>query len=127
MGALCSAAGAKESCWREHAASRQDDESGEDEKEPKESAAKKQPEPPVAVSSGEPEGSGGQREAKRGKKRGGAEEVFERIADKQKKAKMQEEAQKQWFDLKVNTSVYITGLPDDISEAQLAEVRSRAA
>ena len=61
--------------------------------------------------------------ARHGKKRG-PEDVFERIADKQKKAKMQAEAQKQWFDLKVNTSVYVTGLPDDISEAQLAEVRS---
>lgn len=57
----------------------------------------------------------------KGKKRG-AEEVMERIAEKKKRAKEQAEAQKQWFDLKVNTSVYVTGLPDDIDEPQLAEV-----
>ena len=58
----------------------------------------------------------------KGTKRG-AEEVMDRIAEKQKRAKEQAEAQKQWFDLKVNTSVYVTGLPDDITEVQLAEVR----
>ena len=58
----------------------------------------------------------------KGSKRG-AEEVMDRIAEKQKRAKEQAEAQKQWFNLKVNTSVYVTGLPDDITEVQLAEVR----
>ena len=57
----------------------------------------------------------------KGKKRG-AENVMERIAEKKRKAQEQAEAQKQWFDLKVNTSVYVTGLPDDIEEAELAEV-----
>ena len=69
----------------------------------------------------EPEKQGS--EKGKGKKRG-AEEVMERIAEKKRKAKEQAEAQKQWFDLKVNTSVYVTGLPDDIDEAKLAEVCS---
>ena len=57
----------------------------------------------------------------KGKKRGG-EDVMERIAEKKRKAAEQAEAQKQWFNLKVNTSVYVTGLPDDVDEVQLAEV-----
>ena len=55
------------------------------------------------------------------KKKGG-EDVMERIAEKKRKAAEQAEAQKNWFDLKVNTSVYVTGLPDDVDEGQLAEV-----
>jgi hypothetical protein len=58
----------------------------------------------------------------KGKKRG-AEAVMERIAEKQKRAKEEAEKKKQWFDIKVNTSVYVSGLPDDITEGQLAEVR----
>lgn len=65
---------------------------------------------------------GARKPLSKGKKRG-AEEVMERIAEKKRKAVEQAEAQKQWFDLKVNTSVYVTGLPDDITESQLAEVR----
>lgn len=64
-------------------------------------------------------GMGG--EKGKGKKRSAAD-VMERIAEKKKKAKEQAEAQKQWFDLKKNTSIYVTGLPDDIDEPQLAEV-----
>lgn len=62
------------------------------------------------------------KEKGKGKKRGG-EEVMERIAEKKRKAAEQAEAQKHWFDLKVNTSVYVTGLPDDVDESQLAEVK----
>jgi len=68
---------------------------------------------------GEGEAAGGKGE---GKKRG-AEAVMERIAEKQKRAKEDAEKKKQWFDIKVNTSVYVSGLPDDITEGQLAEVR----
>ena len=28
-----------------------------------------------------------------------------------------------WFDLKVNTSVYVQGLPDDVSEAEMVQAR----
>lgn len=28
-----------------------------------------------------------------------------------------------WFELKVNTSVYVTGLPDDVTAPQIVEVR----
>lgn len=40
------------------------------------------------------------------------------------KHKRAREAEKKaaWFDLKVNTSVYITGLPEDATEAEVAEV-----
>ena len=31
------------------------------------------------------------------------------------------EAKQGWFDLKKNTSVYVTGLPEDVTEAEVAE------
>ena len=51
-----------------------------------------------------------------------AEDVMAKHAEKGRKAR---EAEKQatWFDLKVNTSVYVTGLPDDVMETEVAEVR----
>ena len=48
---------------------------------------------------------------------------MERQANRLQRAKEQEEASKRWFDLKVNTSVYITGLPEDVTEQKLADVR----
>ena len=61
-------------------------------------------------------------QAKEAGKKRAAESVMEREAKKAQRAKEQEEASKKWFDLKVNTSVYVTGLPDDVTEQQLAEV-----
>ena len=43
------------------------------------------------------------------------------VAKHQAKAAKEKEEQK-WFDLKQNTSVYITGLPTDVTEAEMAEV-----
>ena len=47
---------------------------------------------------------------------------MERIAEKQKRAKEEAEASKQWFEMKQNTSVYVTGLPDDVTPEEMAEV-----
>jgi HIV Tat-specific factor 1 len=51
-----------------------------------------------------------------------AESVMEKHLEKQKRARESAEAQAAWFDLKKNTSVYITGLPDDATEAEIAQV-----
>lgn len=67
------------------------------------------------------EGGDKGKEKGKGKKRSGAD-LMEKLAEKKRKAAEQEEAQKRWFDLKVNTSIYITGLPDDVDEGELAEV-----
>ena len=47
---------------------------------------------------------------------------MEKHLEKQKRARESAEAQAAWFDLKKNTSVYITGLPDDATEAEIAQV-----
>lgn len=39
-----------------------------------------------------------------------------------KRAKEVHESQQGWFDLKKNTSVYVTGLPDDVTEAEVVHV-----
>lgn len=59
-----------------------------------------------------------------GSKRDAAEAVLEKRREKAKKAKEAAEAAqpKAWFDLKINTSVYVTGLPDDVTEMELAQV-----
>ncbi|KAK9862843.1 hypothetical protein WJX84_004994 [Apatococcus fuscideae] len=59
-----------------------------------------------------------------GSKRDAAEAVLEKRKEKAKKAKEAAEAAqpKAWFDLKINTSVYVTGLPDDVTEMELAQV-----
>ena len=47
------------------------------------------------------------------------------IAKHAEKSKREREAkERKWFDLKVNTSVYVTGLPEDITETEFAEVSS---
>lgn len=42
-------------------------------------------------------------------------------AERQKRA-LEADKPKEWFELKVNTSVYVTALPDDVTEAEFAEV-----
>ena len=64
---------------------------------------------------------------KQGKKRKAgkdqsAEEVIAKHAERAAKAKQEGQ---QWFDLKQNTSVYVTGLPTDVTEPELAEVGTR--
>lgn len=68
-------------------------------------------------------GSGkGEADADADRKKTGAESVLEKHQERQKRAREQAEAQAQWFDLKENTSVYMTGLPDDVTEAEIAQV-----
>ncbi|KAK9820468.1 hypothetical protein WJX72_010675 [[Myrmecia] bisecta] len=49
-------------------------------------------------------------------------EVIEREKEKQKRAKEEAEKQAQWFDLKINTSVYVTGLPEDVTVPDIVAV-----
>lgn len=74
--------------------------------------------------SGTSNGKHGDGDEKNGAGRGksGAESVMEKHLEKQKRAREAAEAQAKWFDLKKNTSVYVTGLPDDASEAEIAQV-----
>jgi hypothetical protein len=44
--------------------------------------------------------------------------------ERAKKAKEAAEKEQTWFEPKVNTSVYVTGLPSDVTEAELAQVCS---
>ena len=62
-------------------------------------------------------------ERKAQRKAEGAAAVLEKHAERQKRAREAAEKQAQWFDMKVNTSVYVTGLPEDVTEAELLQVR----
>ncbi|EFN59448.1 hypothetical protein CHLNCDRAFT_138015 [Chlorella variabilis] len=58
-----------------------------------------------------------------GDKRGAQEAALEHAREKSKKAKASQP--QGWFDLKINTNVYVTGLPEDVSEAEIVEVFSK--
>ncbi|KAL4859417.1 Splicing factor U2AF-associated protein 2 [Chlorella vulgaris] len=49
--------------------------------------------------------------------------ALEAARDKSKKAKAA--APQGWFDLKINTNVYVTGLPDDVTESELLDTFSK--
>jgi HIV Tat-specific factor 1 len=55
------------------------------------------------------------------KKRTARDAALEAAKERAKKAKEHRESQQGWFDLKKNTSVYVTGLPDDVTVAEIAE------
>ena len=57
----------------------------------------------------------------KGKKRSG-EDIIEREKDRAKKAKEAAAQKAEWFELKQNTSVYISGLPSDVTEEEVAQV-----
>ena len=54
------------------------------------------------------------------RKKGAAESVLEKHAERAKRAR--EAAEEKWRDLKHITSVYISGLPDDATEDEIAKV-----
>jgi HIV Tat-specific factor 1 len=56
-----------------------------------------------------------------GVKRTVREAALEAAKERAKKAKEHRESQSGWFDLKKNTSVYVTGLPGDVTAAEVAE------
>ncbi|PSC73552.1 Splicing factor U2AF-associated 2 [Micractinium conductrix] len=58
-----------------------------------------------------------------GDKRDAQAAALEAAREKSKKAK--EGKPQGWFDLKINTNVYVTGLPDDVTEAELLETFSK--
>ena len=67
---------------------------------------------------GAPAEEGGQ--AAQERKKGAAESVLEKHAERAKRAR--EAAEEKWRDLKHVTSVYISGLPDDATEDEIAKV-----
>ncbi|KAK9833990.1 hypothetical protein WJX81_001143 [Elliptochloris bilobata] len=60
-----------------------------------------------------------------GARQTGAEAVMEKIREKQKRAREASEKEAAWFDLKVNTSVYVQGLPDDVTETEMGQFFSK--
>ncbi|KAL4524862.1 hypothetical protein Ndes2526B_g07047 [Nannochloris sp. 'desiccata'] len=54
-------------------------------------------------------------------KRTARDAALEAAKERAKKAKAHRESQQGWFDLKKNTSVYVTGLPGDVTVAEIAE------
>ena len=57
-----------------------------------------------------------------------AENAIEKELERRKKHKEKQEANAKpegWFDLKTNTSVYVTGLPDDVEVEEVKEVFSK--
>lgn len=72
------------------------------------------------------EQQGGQHGARSKERQAGSKRQNEGTAEDEaaaKKAKQQEP--QAWFEMKHNTSVYVTGLPEDVTEAELAEVFSK--
>lgn len=64
------------------------------------------------------EGEKAERKGKAGKKTD-AESVIEKHLEKAKRAREQED---KWLGVQNNLAVYVMGLPDDTSEAELAQV-----
>lgn len=62
------------------------------------------------------------KEGGKGKKRSG-EDIIEREKERSKKAKDDASRKAEWFELKQNTSVYVSGLPSDVTEEEVAQVR----
>ena len=58
----------------------------------------------------------------KGKKRSG-EDIIEREKERSKKAKEAATKKAEWFELKQNTSVYVSGLPSDVTEEEVAQVK----
>jgi len=66
-------------------------------------------------------GPGSAKEGGKGKKRSG-EDIIEREKERAKKAKEEAIKKAEWFELKQNTSVYVSGLPSDVTEGEVAQV-----
>jgi HIV Tat-specific factor 1 len=86
----------------------------------------------AAAKGGRPQGGDAQQTAaaQQGGEGGGAGDkrdaqaaALEAAQEKAKKAK--EAKQAGWFELKINTNVYVTGLPEDVTEAELVETFSK--
>ena len=66
-------------------------------------------------------GHGPTKDKCKGKKRSG-EDIIEREKERSKKAKEAATRKAEWFELKQNTSVYVSGLPSDVTEEEVAQV-----
>lgn len=66
------------------------------------------------------------KEGGKGKKRSG-EDIIEREKERSKKAKEAATQKAEWFELKQNTSVYVSGLPSDVTEEEVAQVSTHSA
>lgn len=61
----------------------------------------------------------------KGKKKSG-EDIIEREKERSKKAKEAATKKAEWFELKQNTSVYVSGLPSDVTEEEVAQVMKQS-
>lgn len=65
----------------------------------------------------------GERKGKgKGSKKRSGEDIIEREKDRAKKAKEAAVKKAEWFELKQNTSVYVSGLPSDVTEEEIGQV-----
>ncbi len=77
---------------------------------------------PLAVPAG-PEAAAAADTGPKGKgKKRTREDILEREKNKQARAKEEAAQKAQWTDLKHNTSVYVQGLPEDVTEEEFVEV-----
>ncbi|KAL4431027.1 hypothetical protein ABPG75_006283 [Micractinium tetrahymenae] len=81
--------------------------------------------PAAAAGAGAADGAdnGGNGGAAAGDKRSAQEAALEAARERSKKGKAQQP--QGWFELKINTNVYVTGLPEDVTEAELVETFSK--
>ena len=78
---------------------------------------------PLAVPAG-PEAAAAADAGPKGKgKKRTREDILEREKNKQARAREEAAQKAQWTDLKHNTSVYVQGLPEDVTEEEFVEVR----
>ena len=78
---------------------------------------------PLAVPVGREAAAAAETGAKgKGKKRT-RDDILEREKNKQARAREEAAQKAQWTDLKHNTSVYVQGLPEDVTEEEFVEVR----
>lgn len=104
----------------------------EDEKIPAMPSVLPEEDDPTAAAPPEEEASGSKakagpnstKEGGKGKKRSG-EDIIEREKERSKKAKEAATQKAEWFELKQNTSVYVSGLPSDVTEEEVAQVFSK--
>ena len=69
-----------------------------------------------------PDGTEGAKGKGKGSKKRSGEDIIEREKERSKKAKEAANKKAEWFELKQNTSVYVSGLPPDVTEEEVAQV-----
>ena len=88
--------------------------------------AEQRAQPEASTSEAGPPGGSGQppggKQGPGGKRKGKDVTAADVVAKHKAKAAKDKQEGQQWFDLKQNTSVYVSNLPTDVTEAEIAEV-----